>query len=52
MVKPAFNAIHLTVKSGVVTLQGTVGPDVHERALTLARGLLGTVSVTDELTVK
>ena len=52
VVKPAFNAIHLTVKSGVVTLQGTVGPDVHERALTLARGLLGTVSVTDELTVK
>jgi len=52
VVKPALNAIHVTVKSGVITLQGTVGREVHERALTLAHGLLGTGGIQDQLTVK
>lgn len=52
VVKPAFNAIRVTVNSGVITLRGTVAPVVRERALTLARSLQSTGDIRDELIAK
>ncbi|HOK55149.1 MAG TPA: BON domain-containing protein [Armatimonadota bacterium] len=43
--------IDVNVKNGVVTLKGNVSRDAHDRAIQVARGVDGVVSVEDNLNI-